>query len=180
MTTLVKEALRGKQSAYQRLYHLHKQNLFLVCLRYAKNRETAEDYLQEAFINIFKNLDQFNQLKGAFESWAKRITINVCLADIRKNSLYLVNISGAEHLATFDEGVLSKLSLKEMLETIQELPYGYKTIFNMYVIDGFSHKEISAELGISISTSKTQLMKARNMLKKKIEASQQIFLEHHG
>ncbi|MEM9820074.1 MAG: sigma-70 family RNA polymerase sigma factor [Bacteroidota bacterium] len=180
ITKLIQEALSGKQQAYQQLYQLHQKSLYLVCLRYAKNRTTAEDYLQEAFINIFKNLDQFDELKGAFESWAKRIAINVCLADIRRQSLYLVNISGAEEMATFDEGILSKLSLQEMLGLIQRLPYGYKTIFNMYVIDGFSHKEISAELNISVSTSKTQLMKARNVLKQKIQSNQQIFLERHG
>ena len=180
VNNLIQEALAGKQVAYKQLYQLYQRNLFLVCLRYAKDKTIAEDYLQEAFINIFKNLAQFDELKGAFESWAKRIAINVCLADIRKQSLYLVNISGAEEVAAFDEGILSKLTLQEMLELIQRLPYGYKTIFNMYVIDGFSHKEISAELNISISTSKTQLMKARNMLKQKIESKQQIFIERHG
>lgn len=177
---LVKAAIKGDQLAYQGLYQRYKKSLFLVCLRYAKDRSIAEDYLQDTFINIFKNLSQFDELKGAFESWAKRIAINVCLADIRKNSLYLVNISGAEQLASFEVGILSELSLQEMLTLIQSLPYGYKTIFNMYVIDGFSHKEISAELNISISTSKTQLMKARNMLKQKIEENQNFFKEQHG
>lgn len=152
----------------------------MVCLRYAKDRSTAQDYLQEAFINIFKNLKQFDETKGVFESWAKRITINVCLGDIRKNTLYSVAITGAEQIEAGYTDALSELSLQEMLELIQRLPYGYKTIFNMYVIDGFSHKEIAAELGISISTSKSQLMKARNLLQKKIINNHRVLNQDHG
>ncbi len=147
----------------------------MVCLRYGKDRSTAQDYLQDAFVNIFKNLKQFDTTKGAFEAWAKRITVNVCLADIRKNTLYSVNITGAEHIESNDVSALSQLSLQEMLVHIQQLPYGYRTVFNMYVIDGFSHKEIAAELNVSISTSKSQLMKARNLLQKKIVVNQRTY-----
>ena len=166
-TSLIQKALKGNQRAYQQLYQQYRQSLFVVCLRYAKDRSTAQDYLQEAFINIFKNLQQFDETKGVFEAWAKRITVNACLGNIRKQTLYSVNITGAEQVKSLDVDVLSKLSLEEMLQLIQRLPYGYRTIFNMYVIDGYSHKEIAAELNISISTSKSQLMKARNLLQKK-------------
>ncbi|MFT5165879.1 MAG: RNA polymerase sigma factor (sigma-70 family) [Saprospiraceae bacterium] len=177
---LIKNALEGNQGAYQSLYELYKNSLFVVCLRYAKDRSVAQDYLQESFINIFKNLGQFDELKGAFEAWAKRITINVCLADIRKNSLYAVNISSATEIESDDVSPLSNLSLQEMLSHIQMLPVGYKTVFNMYVIDGFSHKEIAEELGITTSTSKSQLMKARNVLKNKILDHQKIYSQEHG
>lgn len=152
----------------------------MVCLRYGKDRSIAQDYLQDAFINIFKNLQQFDIEKGAFGAWAKRITVNACLADIRKNTLYSVNINGAEQVESEDVSALSQLSLQEMMELIQQLPYGYRTVFNMYVIDGFSHKEIAAELNISTSTSKSQLMKARNILQKKIIVNQNIFSREHG
>ncbi len=177
---LIKQALKGRQSAYRELYELHKHNLFVVCLRYAKDRSIAQDYLQEAFINIFRKLEQFDELKGAFEAWAKRVTINVCLADIRKNTLYAVNITKAEDVESEDVSVLSNISLQEMLALIQQLPFGYKTVFNMYVIDGYSHKEIAEELDISISTSKSQLMKARKLLQKKIVASSQFYNQEHG
>lgn len=156
---LIEAALRGSQQAYKGLYQEYKQSLFLVCLRYAKDRSTAQDYLQETFINIFRNLQQFDQTKGVFESWAKRIAINACLGNIRKNTLYSVNLTGAEQTPTTEVDALSKMTLAEMLDQIQRLPYGYRTVFNMYVIDGYSHKEIAAELNISISTSKSQLIK---------------------
>lgn len=177
---LIEDALQGKQQAFRQIYDLYKKSLFMVCLRYGKDRSIAQDYLQDAFINIFKNLKQFDTEKGAFGAWAKRITVNACLADIRKNTLYSVNINGAEQLESEDVSALSQLSLQEMLQTIQQLPYGYRTVFNMYVIDGFSHKEIAAELNISTSTSKSQLMKARNMLKKKITVNQNIYSQEHG
>lgn len=177
---LIKRALKGRQSAYKELYELHKHNLFVVCLRYAKDRSIAQDYLQEAFINIFRKLDQFDELKGAFEAWAKRVTINVCLADIRKNTLYSVNISKAEMVESDDVNALSNMTLKEMLALIQDLPFGYKTVFNMYVIDGYSHKEIAEELDITISTSKSQLMKARKLLQKKITTRRQFYSQEHG
>lgn len=178
---LITDAKNGDRKAAKQLYELHKQGLFIVCLRYAKDRSQAQDYLQDTFIKIFKNLHQFDNLKGAFGAWAKRIAVNVCLMDIRKNNLYSVNISEAEVIATDTPDALSGLSLKEMLLMIQQLPDGYKTVFNMYVIDGYSHKEIAAELGISISTSKTQLMKARLLLQKKIVKNRQILNQQdHG
>ncbi len=177
---LIQAALQGNQQAFQRLYQEYKQSLFVVCLRYAKDRSTAQDFLQEAFILIFKNLRQFDETKGVFESWAKRITIYVCLGNIRKQTLYSVNITGADEVKSMDGDILSKLSLQEMLKLIQRLPYGYRTIFNMYVIDGYSHKEIAAELNISISTSKSQLMKARNLLQKKILINQRVLSQDHG
>lgn len=178
---LIISAKNGDRKAAKQLYDMHKQNLFMVCLRYAKDRSQAQDYLQETFISIFKNLHQFDTLKGAFRSWAKRIAINVCLMDIRKNNLYSVNISEAEAIAAKTPNALSSLSLKEMLALIQQLPDGYKTVFNMYVIDGYSHKEIADELGISVSTSKTQLMKARLLLQKKILSDRQVLNQQdHG
>ena len=177
---LIEQVMAGKRKAAQQLYEMHKHSLFMVCLRYAKDRATAQDYLQEAFIKIFKNLHQFDVDRGVFESWAKRIAINTCLMDLRKRTLYAVNISEAEKIESTTGDVVSDLSLREMLALIKELPDGYKTVFNMYVIDGYSHKEIAAELSISISTSKTQLMKARQLLQKKIISNQLVFNQNHG
>jgi RNA polymerase sigma-70 factor (ECF subfamily) len=172
--------LKGNQPAFKDLYQRYQRSLFLVCLRYAKDRSTAQDYLQETFITIFRKLKQFDQARGAFEPWAKRIAINVCLMNIRKSKLYAVSLTGEELIPSDDTNILSQLSLQEMLEMIQQLPHGYKTVFNMYVIDGFSHKEIAAELGISIGTSKSQLMKARLHLQKKLLASRKILSSDHG
>ncbi|MCG8328450.1 MAG: sigma-70 family RNA polymerase sigma factor [Chitinophagales bacterium] len=177
---LVYRALKGQQLAFKKLYAKHQRSLFLVCLRYAKDKATAEDFLQEAFISIYKNLKKFDQSRGVFEAWAKRIVINTCLMHIRRNRLYAVNITGEEQIASQAPDILSQLSLQEMLQLIQQMPYGYKTIFNLYVIDGYSHNEIAAELGIAVGTSKSQLLKARNYLKKKLQANQQVFNSEHG
>jgi len=179
-TELIDNALKGDQQAFHQLYQMYKNSLFMVCLRYGKDRSTAQDYLQETFISIFKNLAQFDSNKGVFESWAKRVAVNVCLMDIRKNTLYAVNINAAEMVESKDVSALSQLSLKEMLHHIQQLPTGYRTIFNLYVIDGFSHKEIAEKLNVSISTSKSQLMKARHILQKKIVVNQNIYHQNHG
>lgn len=165
---LIQKALKGNESAFRTLYDAYKQQLFLVCVRYAKNRTIAQDYLQEAFINIYRNLKQFDEEKGTLFTWMKRITINVCLGDLRKGTLYYVSIAEAYEVKTETEDALSKLSLKEMLALIQTLPPGYRTVFNLYVIDGFTHKEIAEQLDISVGTSKSQLLKARQHLKKKI------------
>ena len=172
--------MAGDKKSANNLYNAYKRPLFLVCLRYASDRSRAQDYLQEAFISIFKNLKQFDVSKGAFESWAKRVAINTCLMDLRKNTLYAVNISEAVQVESDMEDALSSMSLKEMLEMIQQLPEGYKTVFNMYVIDGYSHKEIAEKLGVSINTSKTQLRKARLLLQKKINFNQHVLDQSHG
>jgi len=177
---LIKEAKRGKEIAFKTLYEKYKQRLFLVCLRYVKQRGAAEDCLQEGFINIFKNLEKFDASKGQFESWAKRVVTNVCLEKLRKSSLYLVEVTQAYSVETQDISVLSQLSFKEMLLLIQELPAGYRTIFNMYVIDGYTHREIADALDISVSTSKTQLMKARLILQKKLISKQGTVAIKHG
>ncbi len=177
---LISKALDGNQEAYKALYDLYKRNMFVICLRYAKDKSLAQDYLQEAFITIFKNLKQFDKLKGRFEAWAKRVTINVCLSNIRKNSLYAVNIGYAEMIETDEPSALDNLALKDMLNVIQDLPIGYRTVFNMYVIDGFSHKEIAQELGVSISTSKSQLMKAKKLLQKKVKNKANVYSQDHG
>lgn len=166
---LIQRTLRGEQEAFKMLYDLHMRNLFLICLRYSKNRSDAEDLLQDAFVQIYRKLDQFNPEKGLFESWSARVAINVCLQKLRKSSLYLVNISEVVQIEDNTPDALSLLSMQELVKMIQSLPPGYQTIFNLYVIDGFAHKEISEKLDISVSTSKTQLMKARNLLQKKIQ-----------
>ncbi len=109
---LIQRTLKGDQSAFAALYQLHKHALFVVCLRYAQDRSIAQDYLQESFIHIFKKLDQFDPQKGIFESWSRRLTINICLGNIRKQTLYSVSITGAEEVQSEDISVLSKLSLE--------------------------------------------------------------------
>lgn len=166
---LIQRAKEGEEEAFKLLYDQHQRGLFLVCLRYGKNREDAEDYLQEAFIRIYRKLNLYDSSKGKFQDWAKRVTINVCLKALRKKSLYSTSIDDAQGIAdTQQPDALSKLSLQELVLTVQNLPPGYRSVFNLYVIDGYAHAEIAKMLAISESTSKTQLMKARRLIQKKI------------
>lgn len=128
----------------------------------------AEDILQDAFIKIFQNLEKFER-KGSFEGWMRRITVNTALKNYKKSSYQKEKIGLEDYQeGALDPDVLASLGEEEILNVIAELPKGYRIVFNLYVIEGFSHREIAEQLGIQESTSRSQLVKARNMLKTKI------------
>jgi RNA polymerase sigma factor (sigma-70 family) len=178
--TWIDEAKAGNQKACKSIYECSKHELFLVCQRYASGSVQAEDFLQEAFIKIFKNLHQYNPELGVFMQWARKVTINVCLSALRAHQPQLVNVNVLEYREAESINILSAMSAQEMLALVQELPKGYRTVFNMYVIDGYSHKEIAEKLGIAEGTSKTQLMKARASLQQMILKKNNIALERYG
>lgn len=164
---LVQFIVKGDQSKFRELYNRHKRNIFLTCLRYAKSKSEAEDFLQDAFVNIYNSMHQFNPKKGKLNAWMTRVTVNTCLMHLRKKSLQFVNADLVEDLANKQQDNLStmdQLSLQEITRLIQSLPDGYRTVFNMHVMDGYTHKEIAEYLGISENTSKSQLFKARKQL----------------
>lgn len=139
-----------------------------VCLRYARNHADAEDILQDGFVRLFQNIHQYKS-EGSFEGWMRRIFVNASLKKYQTKK-WTMEQSGIDHV---DEGnmepdAISTLSEQEIMQLISELPDGYKIVFNMYVIEGFSHKEISESLGINEATSRTQLLKARKQLQQKI------------
>jgi len=144
--------------------------MFSICLRYTKNQEDAEDVFQQAFFLIYKNLFQLKDVE-ALSGWIKRIVVNEAI-DFTKRKYYLRVVEPMDAslnlLPDNAEGVLSQMSTDELTNLIQQLPTGCREVFNMYVIDGFSHKEISEKLNISIGTSKSQLFDARKILKMKI------------
>ena len=149
---------------------MYAPKMFGLCLKYSRNRTEADDNLQEAFLTIFDKINQYSS-KGSFEGWMKRIVINTALQCYRKETFLDVikddNIKD-EVVEIDDEG----LSLDILLALIQELPDRYRLVFNLYVLDGFSHKEIASMLNISIGTSKSNLSRARLILKEKIEEDQ--------
>ena len=153
------------------IYHLFAGKLFALCLKYSKTKHGAEDNLQDAFITIFDKIDQY-KFKGSFEGWMKRIVINTSLQTYRqKNVLNLVEENFPDEVEVdIDE---EELSLDYLLKIIQDLPERYRMVFNLYVLDGYSHKEISAMMGIAEGTSKSNLSRARLILKDKIESNQQ-------
>lgn len=168
---LIQKCKTGDIKSQSEIYHLYAGKLFAVCLKYSKTQEEAEDNLQEAFITIFNKIDQFKH-RGSFEGWMKRIVINTALQTYRqKNVLSLIEENYPDEVEVdIDE---NDLSLEFLLKIIQELPERYRMVFNLYVLDGFSHKEISNMLHIAEGTSKSNLSRARLILKEKVELNQQ-------
>lgn len=146
---------------------MYAGKLFGLCLKYTKNQEDAEDVLQDSFVTIFNKIDQFNH-KGSFEGWIKRITINTALQKYRQQAnLYVIKevVEQAEEVSVEQ----TNYSVDELLTYIQRLPDKYRLVFNLYVLDDFSHKEIATMLEISEGTSKSNLSRARVLLKKMLE-----------
>ena len=138
-----------------------------MCLKYSNNKQEAEDNLHDSFITIFGKIKQFKN-NGSFEGWLKRITVNICLQKYRKQSV--LNIVTDQYPDKIDVEVEEdNISLKYLLQLIQELPNRYRMVFNLYVLDGYSHKEIAELLNISVGTSKSNLSRARLNLKERIE-----------
>jgi RNA polymerase sigma-70 factor (ECF subfamily) len=142
--------------------------MFSVCRRYVSRREDAEDVLIEAFFKIFENMNAF-RFMGSFEGWMRRIVVNEALMFLRKNRLLTVEPDASE-LNTLEMsvqiGVEQQMAAQEILKLLEKLPTGYRTIFNLYVIEGFKHQEIADMLNISINTSKSQLILAKEKLRK--------------
>ena len=142
----------------------------MICLRYAKDRTEAEDFLQDGYMQVFKDLRQYDSSKGSLQGWVRKVVLNKVLQHIRKKRLNFApgDASDIAHLAYADDDVISVLSAKEITQLIQQLPEGYRLVFNLFMIEGYSHQEIADTFGISINTSKTQLHKARLVLQQKI------------
>ncbi len=165
---LIHGCKRKDAKAQAELYNRYSGVLFSICLRYSPNKVEAEDNLQDAFITIFNKAEQFKD-KGSFEGWIKRITVNTVLQKYRKQKVFAIK-DEAQIEDTADEEVIDQgLPLDYLLSIIQELPNRYRLVFTMYVMDGYSHKEIGNLLGISDGTSKSNLARARGILKTKIE-----------
>lgn len=167
---LIQKCKQQDVKAQGTLYKQYSGVLFSICLRYSPNHTEAEDNLQDAFMTIFAKVGQFKD-KGSFEGWMKRITVNTVLQKYRKQKVF--NIKEEANLEQPDDDdvvIESEVPLKYLLQIIQELPDRYRLVFSMYVLDGYQHKEIAEMLGISDGTSKSNLARARGILKKKVEA----------
>lgn len=149
------------------LYSRYSKVLFSICLRYSPNKTEAEDNLQDAFMTIYNKVEQFKG-KGSFEGWIKRITVNTVLQKYRKQKMFTIKEEGQIEDTADDEITDEGLPLDYLLKIIQELPDQYRLVFTMYVMDGYSHKEIGDLLGISDGTSKSNLARGRGILKIKI------------
>lgn len=166
---LIQRCLNNEVLAQNELYRRFAGKMMGVCLRYAKNRDDAKDILQDGFVRVYINLKSFKG-DGSFEGWIKRIMINTAIKHYHKNLKFSNNIDiEAAYDVGFDNNVLGKMAVSELMQLVQTLPDGYRTIFNLYIIEGYQHNEIAEMLGISEGTSKSQLARARNFLIKLIQ-----------
>ncbi len=165
---LIKNCKRNNAKAQEELYKRYASTLFSICLKYSPNYADAEDTLQDSFMVIFDKVSQYKG-KGSFEGWLKRVTINTALQRYRKHTV--LDIINEEKIQDVNVEVdQENISLDFLLGIIQELPDRYRLVFNLYVLDGYSHREIATMLDISEGTSKSNLARARVILKDKIEA----------
>jgi RNA polymerase sigma factor (sigma-70 family) len=167
LNQLINDCQKNDRKAQEQLYQLYASKLFAVCLKYSRNYIEAQDNLQDGFLLIFNKIEQFS-FKGSFEGWLKRVMINHVLQQYRTQtflSLVNENIPDDVEIEMDDD----ELSLDFLLKIIQELPDRYRLVFNLYVMDDYSHAEIAEMLSINIGTSKSNLSRARMILKEKIE-----------
>lgn len=167
LNQLIENCKNNNTKAQGELYKLFSSKLFSICLKYSKNYAEAEDNLQDAFLIIFNKIGQYKS-KGSFEGWLKRVTINTVLQKYRNQKVFdIVNENIVEDVELeVDE---DDISIDYLLQIIQELPDRYRLVFNLYVLDGYSHKDIADMLEINIGTSKSNLARARQILKQTIE-----------
>ena len=170
LNTWIEKAKEGDRRAQKAIYDALSGKMFAVCLRYMSDRQSAEDVLQEGFVSLFAKLDTFSG-EGSFEGWARKIFVNAALMSLRKNDVLKesTDVDTAWNVSSEAPSAVQQIGYKELSKMISELPTGFRTVFNMYVVEGFSHKEIAEALEISETTSRSQLQRARTLLQTKIK-----------
>lgn len=170
---LIEEAKRGSAAAQKCLFDLFAERMVMVCRRYVRSSEDAEELMLDGFFKFFKGLHLFTyQSEAALYGWLKKIMVNECLMFLRKKTTFTIVAESNAEQAALQEDALDQLSALEIFQLIVQLPVGYRTVFNLYTIEGMSHKEIAMALDISEGTSKSQLSKARGLLQKMILQNQ--------
>ena len=168
---LIAGCKEGKPRAQKKLFEQYASVMLSVCVRYAPDRETARDILQDGFIKIYSKINTYSG-EGSFAGWIKRIFVTTALEYLRQNDALRQSTSIEEYTNSIEDNettVLDKISSDDLMDCISRLPDGYRTVFNLYAIEGYSHTEIGGMLGISESTSRSQYMRARNILQKKVQ-----------
>ena len=169
-TEWIEGAKRGDRRSQKAIYDLLSAKMFAVCLRYMGDRDVAEDILQDGFVTLFSKLDSYSG-EGSFEGWSRKIFVNTALMSLRKKDALKMSedVSVAWNITSGDPSAIQRIGYNDLLKMIAALPPGFRTVFNMYVIEGYSHKEIAEALGISETTSRSQLQRARALLQTKIK-----------
>ena len=166
---IIEGCKQGKPACQEALYRLYGPRMKGICLRYAKTDFEAEDVFQDAFVNVFQNIKTFRD--GTFSSWMRRIFVNAAINNYRRNKKHYDH-QDSHDLEVNDDAQLSgldELNAKELLALISELPEGYRLVFNLHIVEGYNHKEIGELLKIAEATSRSQLARAKSLLKKKLE-----------
>jgi RNA polymerase sigma factor (sigma-70 family) len=164
----------NRPAAQEELFNRYYRKMFGVCLRFVKDRDQAEDVLQDGFIKVFKKIGDYKG-EGSLEGWVRRIMVNCAIEHYRKNNRFItIDESYAPEETDTAADSVSSMAAEEILALVQELPSGYRTVFNLFAIEGYGHQEIADMLGISTGTSKSQLFRAREILAEKINKSGRI------
>lgn len=168
---LIKKILKGRAAAADKLYYKHEVYWYRLCSRYARNREETDDIFQEGVSTVFKQLSKYDQKRNSFKAWSNKVIIHAALAWLKKNQWQqsFEDIGLVERDLVVAEDALGQLTVKELINLIQRLPSGYRVVFNLYEIEGYTHKEIAEMLNISVGTSKSQLSKAKRLLRRHLE-----------
>ncbi len=174
---MIKGCLQGRKTDQYRLYAMHAKKMFGVCLRYAANHDEAQDVLQEGFIKVFQNLNSYKG-KGSLEGWIRRIIVNTAIEKYREKMYHLSmdDIAHEEIAINHQNLPTDTLQAKDILALVQKLPVQYRLVFNLYALEGYSHKEIGDKLRISESTSRSNLARARVILKEKLNKESEILM----
>ena len=175
---LVKRCKNNDPVAQKMLYGRYAEGMMLVCLRYISSREDAKEALMDSFLKFFQRINTFTYHgEGSVKAWLKKITVNQCLAFLRKRRMVTEALDVYSEDVAGGEDILAGLAAKDIMTLVQSLPDGYRTVFNLYAFEGMSHKEIGGLLDISEQTSKSQLHRARAMLKEKSEQANKVNYE---
>ena len=172
---LIQACINGDRYSQSRLYEQFAPKMFGVCMRYSKNREEAEEIMQEGFVQVFKSLHTF-KYAGSFEGWIRKIMVYSAIQHYRtKSKMYqVVDIENSQAVEMGNEEIIARLQKKELLKLVQALPTSYRMVFNLYVFEGMKHREIAEELGISEGTSKSNFFDAKRLLQKAVTNSLKI------
>lgn len=168
---LIDECKKGNRLAQKELYDKYARKMMGVCLRYVSDRETARDLLQDGFVKVFTSLDTYTG-SGVFDAWIRKIFVNGALEYLRRGDVLREASdwdSIAEPVESFSVSAVSELSAAELMKLVQELPAGFRTVFNLFAIEGYSHREIAEMMNITESTSRSQYTRARQLLQKRVK-----------
>ncbi len=164
---LVEGCLSGDRMAQQKLYTLYGSKMYPICLRYAGNVQDAQDFFQDGFIKVFKNLHTYKG-DGSLEGWIRKLFVTVCIDQLRKKDQHKINDVDDVQIVDNELTGYDKIAMQDLLNIIQELPDTYRTAINLFMVEGFNHKEISEMMNITEGASKSQLFRAKLMLQEKI------------